>query len=37
MILWSYLLFGVVVGFYIFDKWRGRAVGRAVIMSKINS
>lgn len=37
MILWSYLLFVVVVGFYVFDKWRGRVVGRAVMMPEINS
>lgn len=31
MILLSYVLFGAVWGFYLFDKLRGRAVGRAVI------
>jgi hypothetical protein len=31
MILLSYVLFGTVLAFYLWDKWRGRAVGRAVI------
>jgi hypothetical protein len=30
MIVLSYGLFGVVLGLYLFDKWRGRAVGRAI-------
>ncbi len=32
MILFSYFLFFAVLGFYLFDKWRRRAVGRNVLI-----
>ena len=32
MILLSYLLFALVLGFYVYDKLRGRAVGRDVLV-----
>jgi len=33
MILLSYVLFGAVLAFYLWDKWRGRAVGMKVLTS----
>jgi hypothetical protein len=35
MILLSYVLFLVVVGFYVYDKLRGRVVGRGVLVGKM--
>lgn len=34
MILWSYTLFVVVFALYLIDKWRGRAVGRSILLGE---